>query len=243
MLCQEKKDNLYPSLVRGRIMEKEKKQYASCLIKVPIFNHLNEIEQESVVELIDARKVNKDSYLYHQGEKKSHLYVVHQGKIKISRYNEDGNEQVIRILFPGDFLGDESLFSNKETDNFAVALEESRVCVLDGDQLKKHIARNPEIGIRIIHELSQRLSELESKIESYSLESVNRRVASSILRLSLGKKVFELPFSKKDWASMLGMNQATLSRKLSQFKKDRLIDLKEQRKIVILNKEKLETIR
>lgn len=223
-------------------MEKEKKQYASCLIKVPIFNHLNEVEQESIVELIDARKINKDSFLYHQGEKKSQLYVVHQGKIKISRYNEDGHEQVIRILMPGDFLGDETLFSHKETDNFAVALEESSVCVLDGDQLKKHITKNPEIGIRIIHELSQRLSESERKMESYSLESVNRRVASSILKLSSDKKVFELPFSKKDWASILGMNQETLSRKLSQFKKDHLIDLKEQRKIIILNRKELETI-
>lgn len=222
-------------------MKNNKAHFASCLFKVPIFNHLNSEEQEGIIKLVNVVKLTKGQTLYNMGEEGSSLYVVHHGKIKITKYNEEGSEQVIRILNPGEFLGEQSLFLNEKTDNFAIALEDSHICVLNGIELKKHIFENPEIGLRIINELSSRLSDAENKFESYNLDSVDKRIASSIIKLSEDRETFDLPFSKADWASMLGMTSETLSRKLSQFRKNGIIDLKGQRTLKVLDLEKLKT--
>lgn len=213
--------------------------YKSCLFKVPIFSHLNLDEQNEISMLATVRKLSKGEVLYNMGDVGSSLFVVHKGKIKISRHNEEGNEQVIRILNSGDFLGEELLFLNTHTENFAVAIDDSAICVLEGTKLKKHILDKPQIGIRIISELSQRLSETESKLESYNLDLTEKRIVTSILELSLDSHQLKLPYSKADWASMLGMTPETLSRKLAKLKNQNLIELDGQRVIKIRNKKKL----
>lgn len=223
-------------------MIKDKNKFVSCLFKVPIFSHLTEDEQKGIVELVKVKKLKKGETLYNAGDRGSFLYVVHEGKAKISRYTEEGNEQVVRVLSTGDFAGEQALFTNNLASDFAITLEDSMVCVLDGSELKKHMIEKPEISVRIISELSKRLSESEIKLESYNLDSVGKRVAQSIIKNSNGRSSFELPISKLDWASILGMSSETLSRKLSQFKRSGLIDLKGQRKITILDEGKLNEI-
>lgn len=223
-------------------MIKDKNKFVSCLFKVPIFSHLTEDEQKGIVELVKVKKLKKGETLYNAGDQGSFLYVVHEGKVKISRYTEEGNEQVLRVLSTGDFAGEQALFTNNLASDFAITLEDSMVCVLDGSELKKHMIEKPEISVRIISELSKRLSESETKLESYNLDSVGKRVAQSIIKNSNGRSSFELPISKLVWASILGMSSETLSRKLSQFKKSGLIDLKGQRQITILDEGKLNEI-
>src|SRR5690554_5798649 len=223
-------------------MTKDKNKFVSCLFKVPIFSHLTEDEQKGIVELVKVKKLKKGETLYNAGDQGSFLYVVHEGKVKISRYTEEGNEQVLRVLSTGDFAGEQALFTNNLASDFAITLEDSMICVLDGSELKKHMIEKPEISVRIISELSKRLSESETKLESYNLDSVSKRVAQSIIKNSNGNKTFELPISKLDWASLLGMSTETLSRKLSQFKRSGLIDLKGQRQITILDEGKLNEI-
>ncbi|VEU81280.1 Crp/Fnr family transcriptional regulator [Haploplasma axanthum] len=215
------------------------KHEKSCLFKVPIFNHLNENEQADISNLIRVKRLLKGDFLYHMGDTGAALYVVHQGKIKIARYNDDGNEQVIRILNPGDFLGEELLFTNIKANNFAVSLEDSAVCMLEGSKLKEYIMDKPQIGIRMLSELSTRLSESDNKIESYNLDLSEKRIVASILKLSKGNHIFTLPFSKSDWASILGMSSETLSRNLAELKKSNLIELEGQRTIKIINHDNL----
>lgn len=223
-------------------MIKDKNRFVSCLFKVPIFSHLTEEEQKGIVKLVTVKKLKKGDTLYNAGDEGSFLYVVHEGKVKISRYTEEGNEQVLRVLSTGDFAGEQALFTKTLAKDFAVTLDDSMICVLDGSELKKHMIEKPEISVRIISELSTRLSESETKLESYNLNSVGKRVAQSIIKNSEGNTTFKLPISKLDWASILGMSSETLSRKLSQFKKVGLIDLKGQRQIIILDKQKLNEI-
>lgn len=113
-------------------MIKDKNKFVSCLFKVPIFSHLTEDEQKGIVELVKVKKLKKGETLYNAGDQGSFLYVVHEGKVKISRYTEEGNEQVLRVLSTGDFAGEQALFTNNLASDFAITLEDSMVCVLDG---------------------------------------------------------------------------------------------------------------
>lgn len=219
-----------------------KSQYSSCLVKVPIFSHLSMEEQLSIVDLISVKKVNKSQIVYNAGMPNPFLYVLHKGKIKISRYNENGDEQVVRVLQPGDFIGEQALFSKKDSEDFAIALQDSTLCVLSGSELKKHMAKHPEISMQIISELSKRLLQAEEKMEQFNLLSVEKRLAKSILDLSNNQNSFTLPISKLNWASLLGMSSETLSRKLREFKDNGIIELQGQRGIIILKQSQLENL-
>jgi len=79
-------------------------------------------------------------------------------------------------------------------------------------------------------------------IEEINLSSVERRLGQALLRLSEGKREIVLTMTKGDLASQIGMSQETLSRKLSAFQDQGLIELKGQRTIRILDRDGLSEI-
>lgn len=186
-----------------------------------------------------ARTFGKGEIIYHSGDTEKKLYVIHVGRVKITKMSEAGKEQIIRIVGPGDFLGELSLFVQAPLNNTAEAVETTRVCVIDGTKLKEMIARNPGIAAKILEELSRRLLKAENLIESLGLQDVEQRVASMLLDMSEGSAELQLQISKKDLAAHIGISQETLSRKLSQLEEQELIEQTGQRKILILDMESL----
>jgi len=210
---------------------------------VPIFSHITHEEMLEIARIIEARTYRKGEMVYLVGDPGGKLYVLHTGKVKITRINPSGKEQVIRILGPGEFMGELSLFrSSPQTDN-AEALEESTMCVMDGAKLKELMLKNPSISLKVMEELSQRLQKAENLIEVISLDSVEQRLAQALLALAGDKAEITLKMAKKDFASQMGMSRETLSRKLAAFQEQGLIRLEGQRRIVILDKEGLQAVR
>jgi CRP/FNR family transcriptional regulator len=210
---------------------------------VPIFSHITHEEMLEIARIIEARTYRKGEMVYLAGDPGGKLYVLHTGKVKITRINPSGKEQVIRILGPGEFMGELSLFrSSPQTDN-AEALEESTMCVMDGAKLKELMLKNPSISLKVMEELSQRLQKAENLIEVISLDSVEQRLAQALLALAGDKAEITLKMAKKDFASQMGMSRETLSRKLAAFQEQGLIRLEGQRRIVILDKEGLQAVR
>lgn len=214
----------------------------NCIERVPIFSNLSTEEMLEIASITTDRIFEKGEMIYMAGDISDSLYVIHKGKVKITRFTESGKEQVIRVLGPGEFMGELSLFSsNPMTDN-GEAIEKVTMCKISGEKLKSLMARYPSITFKIMEELSMRLEKAENTIENISLHSVERRIAQSILSLSEEGKQLKLNMSKGDWASQLGMSQETLSRKLSAFQELGIIKLIGHRGIEILKSEVLEGI-
>ena len=167
---------------------------------------------------------------------------MHTGKVKISRFTETGKEQVLRVLGPGEFLGELSLFSPEPMNDYGEVIEKSNMCIIDGEKLKDLMAKYPSIGFKVMEELSKRLDRAEKIIENINHYSVEKRLSHILLELADEKGVINLEMSKKDLASNIGMSQETLSRKLSAFQELEIIELIGHRKIIILNEDALEEI-
>ncbi|HLS53179.1 MAG TPA: Crp/Fnr family transcriptional regulator [Tissierellaceae bacterium] len=214
----------------------------NCIELVPIFSNLNEEEMLEVARITTDRKFHKGQMIYMAGDKGEKLYVIHKGKVKITRYTETGKEQVIRILGPGEFMGELSLFSSTPLKDNGEALEETTMCIIDGNQFKILMKKYPDIGFKIMKELSHRLEKAESLIENISLHSVEKRLATTLLNMANRDGEVKLKMSKRDLASHIGMSQETLSRKLSAFQELGIIRLIGHRRIIILNRAALEEI-
>ena len=214
----------------------------NCIERVPIFSNLTNVEMLEIASITTEKTFEKGEMIYMAGDSSDNLYVIHKGKVKITRLTESGKEQVIRILGPGEFLGELSLFSSVAMTDNGEAIEKATMCMISGEKLKALMTRYPSITFKIMEELSMRLEKAENTIENISLHSVERRIAQNLLDLSEEGKQLKLNMSKGDWASQLGMSQETLSRKLSAFQELGIIKLIGHRGIEILKREVLEGI-
>ncbi|HCA28944.1 MAG TPA: Crp/Fnr family transcriptional regulator [Ruminococcaceae bacterium] len=214
----------------------------SCIKSVPIFNSLTDEEMLEVAHITKAKTFEKGEMVYMSGDKHGTLFVLHTGRVKITRLGASGKEQVIRMIGPGEFMGELSLFRSLPFADNAQVLETSTMCIIEGARLKELMAKYSSIAFKVMDELSRRLEKAETLIESINLNTVEQRLAQALLSLSEGKKEIVLNMTKGDFASHLGMSQETLSRKLTAFQGGGLIELIGQRKIKIKNRMGLEEI-
>lgn len=213
-----------------------------CISHVPIFDSLTDEEKVEIAHIASSRSFLKGETIYRAGDEAGTLYVLYTGKVKLYRLNVSGKEQIGRIIGPGDFMGELSLFSSLPLKDHAQAIENCIMCVLKGAQLKEIMAKYPSIAFKIMDELSRRLEKAENRVEIISLSSVNQRLAQVLLDMSQGKTLVELNDSKGDFASQLGMSQETLSRRLSAWQEEGIIEQQGHRKIIIKDQHRLEDI-
>lgn len=216
--------------------------HATCIQHVPIFSSLSHQEKMEIVEIASSRSYDKGETIYRAGDQGGTLFVLYTGRAKLFRLNASGKEQVLRLVEPGEFIGELSLFSSLPLTDNAQALAPTTMCMLHGDRLKNLMAKYPSIAFKVMDELSRRLEQAENRIQDISLSSVNQRVAGALLELSADRQEVHLPMTKGDLASQLGMTQETLSRKLTSLQEEGLIVLKGHRKILIKDKTGLEEI-
>ena len=214
----------------------------NCIEIVPIFSNLTQEEMLEIASITKAQTFEKGDMIYMAGDKGGKLYVVHSGRVKISRLNANGKEQVIRVIGSGEFTGELSLLSSMPMTDNGEALETSTMCIIEGEKLKELMKKYPSIAFKVMEELSERLEKAENLIEAINLNTVEQRLAEALINLSAGKKEVLLNMTKGDFASQMGMSQETLSRKLSYFQDMGWIKLIGHRKILILDRESLENL-
>jgi CRP/FNR family transcriptional regulator len=214
----------------------------TCIELVPIFNALNYDEMIEIAMITNSKEYEKGEMIYTVGDKGERLFVIHKGKVKITRFSDLGKEQIIRVLEPGDFMGELSLFVPTPLTDNAEALEKTTVCIIDGEKLKGLMVKYPTIALKVLEELSSRLGKAESLIESLGIHDVETRIVKTILDLANDKGEVVLRMSKGNLASHIGMSQETLSRKLSYFQDRGWIKQVGHRRIIILDEDSLKAL-
>lgn len=223
-----------------------------CIDKIPIFHDLTLEEKESIMDSSTHKRYDKGEIIFSSGDCFDSLFIVNKGMVKVYKISSLGKEQILRILEPGGFMGELSLFSKTILNNTAEALEPTEICLIRGSRIRDLILEKPEISLKFLQKYTERVEEAEELIEQIGLRDVEQRIANYLL-LEIEKKENKdfknneyevtLPVSKRDLASLIGTSQETLSRKLSIFQDNGWIKLKGQRMIIVTDIESLEDIR
>ncbi len=212
--------------------------HASCIRLVPIFNHLEDEQMEKISRSVKRKELKKGEMLFRAGEKDDTLYVVHSGKVRVYRLSEAGKEQLVRILNPGDFTGELALFNPGEVhENYAEAVQNTTVCLIKQQDLQNYLLEYPQIALKIISEMSERLKESEKQTMQVATEKVESRIisflADCVEKDAGNSPVITLPMTKKDLASYLGTTPETISRKFSELERKGLVEQLPKRRIKI----------
>lgn len=188
----------------------------ACVSRVPLFAGLSVDDRHRIAEVAVTHRYARGEQVHRPGEE-SGLRIVHDGRVKVYRANEAGSEQLLRILRPGDFLGETTLLTGRPVDSWAVALEAAEVCVVGGSEISRLLRERPEVATRMLSAMSARLEAAEQQLSTVTGASVGARLASQLLELAeeAGATTFRLPSTKKDLASYLATTPETLSRRLA----------------------------
>lgn len=210
----------------------------NCISLVPIFSLLSGDEMNEIARITESRIYEKGEMIYLAGDQTDKLYVLYEGLVKLTKYSESGKEQVIRLLKPGDFMGEYNLFSKKSFEENSEALKRSKMCIIEGKKLRELMKKYPSISFKIIEEMTERLVKAEQLLKNVAVESVEKRIADKLLSLADECNIVHLEMTKKDLASMMGMSAESLSRKLTKFEQERIIK-QTKGEIVILDEDAL----
>lgn len=213
----------------------------SCVSFVPIFNHLEQEQMDDVMQAVQSVSFKRGEILFHAGNESDSLYIVNSGQVKIYRLSELGKEQLVRLLNPGDFTGELALFKATVLENYAEAIVDSQICIINRHDLQALLVKYPTISLKVLNEFANRLANSEKQTASIVSEKVETRIALFLAEQAKGNtgEIIELPMSKKDVASYLGTTPETLSRRLAGFEADGIIKQQGQRKIKINDLDRL----
>jgi len=185
-------------------------------------------ELKKIIQERKNRQFKKDQVIYYEGDKGNGIYLVISGKIKSLKLAEDGRELMTGIYAADDYLGVHALLSGEPYSDTATALEDSTLCLIPKDQLEQLLNLYPEVGREFIKLLAHDIREKEEQLLQLAYHSVRKKMAEAILRLHRKQSNTEESFkvSREDLAAMAGMATETVSRTLSDFKDEGLIEKK-----------------
>lgn len=200
------------------------------LKKIPFFYNMVDKHLFEIYGLLEKRHYRSGRTLFFQGEEGQSVYFLRKGKIKALKSNLAGEEQILEILQPGDVFGEVVLFGIEEYPATTVAMEDADVLLLSRSKFKSYFKKNPDIAWGMLQEMAQKLRNAQSKIENLGLRDTKGRVAILLIDLlyKFGddtKNELSLNLNRQEMASLIGTTRETVSRTLSEFKAEGLVDI------------------
>jgi CRP-like cAMP-binding protein len=213
------------------------------LARLPLFSSLAPAELTLLASGTTEQQLERGAMLFHRGEPCTGFHTVVFGQIKLMLVSPMGVEKVVRVIEAGDSFGEALMFLDKPYIVSAQALCDSLVLHVSKAVLLAEMERQPQLARKMLASLSQRLHNLMSDVEAYSLRSGTQRVIGYFMQggddLADGHQ-FRLPTSKTIIASRLNLTPEHFSRILHDLADNGLIQVK-GRDITLLNVQALST--
>jgi CRP/FNR family transcriptional regulator, polysaccharide utilization system transcription regulator len=236
----------------GIMMILKKSKDISCELCLNAFHRFfSVLDKADLLYLNDQKEqktYKKGQVIYDEGQKSNGVYCIKEGQVKVFKNGFDGRERVVRIVFPGDFLGLRALLSGHDHTTTATTLEDTSVCFIHKSDFLQLIVKYPEFSQRLIQELSSLLDKAESRLIAIAHRPVRERLAETLLFLLESfhntSPAYPPPYlnlSRLDIANIIGTTPETIIRLLSQLKQEHIISIK-GRKIMVLDRPRLEFI-
>lgn len=218
-----------------------------CTHAIPIFSSLAYDDLKKIAGLTVHRDYGKGETIVEEGGRPDFVAIVSQGSLKAARYTMDGREQILYVFAEGDFFGEQFLLTDRPAAYQIITLEPVKLCLLYRKDFHLLLQDNPEIGVKIIGELGDRLARLESSVQNMGVRSLEARISAVLLEFAdrygvahaEGTMIF-LPLSREGLASYMGIARETVSRKLSLLEEEGIIRSIGNKKILLRQRAVLE---
>lgn len=222
---------------------------AQCTVRdTAICQSLSECELNELNTLGRHQILKRGQTMLWQGDESHLVGNVIEGVLKLSVSTIDGREQTLGIMFPSDFIG--RPFGPRSSHS-VVALTDARICTFRRSGFDEFARRHPDLEHKLLQRTLTELDRTRHWMLLLGKKSASERVAAFLLEMSsrysagrdgseTGPIRFELPLSRQDIADLLGLTIETVSRQISGFRDEGIIETPNRRAVTIVDLERLE---
>jgi CRP-like cAMP-binding protein len=218
-----------------------------CIVReFSSFKALNKEELLKVAECKTSILIKKGNLIFEEGESVNGIYCVKDGVCKLSKLSANGKDQIVKLVKSGELLGQRSMISDEPANLTAVALEDMEVCFIPKNEVLGFFDKNNQFSMSMMKSICGDLKEADDHTVAMAQKSVKERLAGTLIYLleTFGENedgALHIQLSRDELAGMIGTATESCIRILSEFNKEKLIELS-GKKIVIKDANKLKKI-
>lgn len=191
---------------------------------------------DGLKEEAHSYKFEAKEFIYKQDEYPQFVYYIESGKIKTFRYTENGKEYITEILDADSFFGYQAVFEDRSYNEIAECLAPTSIIKISKDNFMKLIYHDNTVAQKFIQLISKNLSDKEEELMHMAYSSVRKRVSRKLKELLSHSD--EITILRTDLAKLTGTTKETLTRTLTEFKEENIID-SIGKKIILKDRDKL----
>jgi CRP/FNR family transcriptional regulator, polysaccharide utilization system transcription regulator len=218
-----------------------------CIVRE--FSSLKALNKEELLKMASCKSsytIKKGEPIFEEGESVNGIYCVKDGVCKLSKLSANGKDQIVKLVKPGELLGQRSMISDEPANLTAVALEDMEVCFIPKKEVLQFFNNNNQFSMNVMKTICGDLKEADDHMVSMAQKTVKERLAETLIYLeeTFGKNTdgsLRIQLSREELAGMIGTATESCIRLLSEFNKNGLIELNGKR-ISILDRTKLKRL-
>jgi CRP/FNR family cyclic AMP-dependent transcriptional regulator len=221
-------------------------EQVELLSRVDLFESLSKEEIRVLLRQNSEVRLQEGETFYAPWEQGGKLFVLKKGRMRLFR-SEGVREFTLEVVDAGTVFGEMAFTPHRLRESFARTMEPSVVFVMERAEVERLIEEKPQVGIRMISLLSERLHYYETRMEDVTLKEVPARLASLILFLieSEGLRVpgeIRLPtrYTHEHLGTMIGANREAVTRAFGRLQDEGAVQLR-RRLIYVEDVEALES--
>jgi CRP/FNR family cyclic AMP-dependent transcriptional regulator len=200
---------------------------------VDIFEPLSEEEIEHLNGQLPDRRLQRGEIFFGPEDRSERLFLLQSGRVRIFRSTPDGREFTLTVVEAGTVFGEMALTGQRLEGAYAQAMEASQVSTMLKADLERLILEKPEVGLRIMQVLSERLRRQEIRLEDVGMKDVRARLASIIVLLVESEGVrtgtgYRIPshYTHERLGTMIGSNRVAVTRAFGLLQDEGVVQLR-----------------
>lgn len=200
-----------------------RKDVIDSLRAIPLFGRVSETDLEELATHLIERRFPKNATVVEEGLPGDYMYVIRQGRAKVTKASEDGREKIMNFLEAGSFFGDMALLGDETRSASVKTLEDSVLLALSRRDFIDLLRQSPDLSLAVIGELANRLRETNEQARSLSFQGVEERTRNLFERIArvdettVGQRMTPA-LTHQQIADMVGTSRETVTRAIKQLK-------------------------
>ena len=194
------------------------------LKRAPLFEGLDEESARTLRRQMPDIKLSRGEHLFLEGQEGDRLYIVLDGKLKLTRAAADGRENLLSVLGPGEMFGELSLFDPRPRTASVSAITDATLAGLAHDALRAWLREHPDSSIHMLRALARRLRRANDVVADLVFTDVPGRVAKNLLDLAdrFGEQERDglhvhHDLTQEELAQLVGASRETVNKALADF--------------------------
>src|SRR4051812_5626070 len=212
---------------------------APVLARVALFASLSDEALREIATAAHAKKLAAGAAFFHEGDRAGSFYVIERGSVKVTQLTPEGHQVVLRVIGRGDAFGGVAIYGGPSYPVSAEATTDVEALEGPGPVMARLLERYPPLAMNTLRFVAARLHELQVQYRQLATEKVERRIARALVRLvqQAGRRIesgvlIDLPLSRDDIAQMTGTTVFTVSRIVSRWESEGIVEGGRQRVVI-----------